>query len=79
MLRSVKNMLLKMIPNNILPSTLMPILAQWWPGGLGKVSTHALTYARLLTDGRDYGVHGNTSFKVDGEFLEGIVGSSSNF
>lgn len=31
---------------------------QWWPGGLGKVSTHAVVYARLLTDGQDYGVHG---------------------
>ncbi|KAH9301323.1 hypothetical protein KI387_012906, partial [Taxus chinensis] len=29
----------------------------WWPGGLGKVSTHAIVYARLITDGRDYGVH----------------------
>ncbi|XP_039122296.1 peroxisomal acyl-coenzyme A oxidase 1-like [Dioscorea cayenensis subsp. rotundata] len=32
--------------------------SKWWPGGLGKVSTHAVVYARLLTDGRDYGVHG---------------------
>ena len=31
---------------------------QWWPGGLGKVSTHAVVFARLITDGRDYGVHG---------------------
>lgn len=31
---------------------------QWWPGGLGKVSTHAVVYARLITDGRDHGVHG---------------------
>lgn len=30
---------------------------KWWPGGLGKVSTHAIVYARLITDGRDYGVH----------------------
>eukprot|EP00250_Pteridium_aquilinum_P017481 c2364_g1_i1 orf=79-2094(+) len=30
---------------------------KWWPGGLGKVSTHAIVYARLWTDGRDYGVH----------------------
>lgn len=30
---------------------------KWWPGGLGKVSTHAIVYARLLTDGQDYGVH----------------------
>ncbi|XP_012456201.1 putative peroxisomal acyl-coenzyme A oxidase 1.2 [Gossypium raimondii] len=31
---------------------------KWWPGGLGKVSTHAVVYARLRTDGQDYGVHG---------------------
>lgn len=30
---------------------------KWWPGGLGKVATHAIVYARLLTDGIDYGVH----------------------
>lgn len=30
---------------------------KWWPGGLGKVSTHAVVYARLITDGQDYGVH----------------------
>lgn len=30
---------------------------KWWPGGLGKVSTHAVAYARLITDGQDYGVH----------------------
>ncbi|TKY55474.1 Peroxisomal acyl-coenzyme A oxidase 1 [Spatholobus suberectus] len=32
---------------------------KWWPGGLGKVSTHAAVYARLITDGRDHGVHGS--------------------
>lgn len=31
---------------------------QWWPGGLGKVSTHAIVYARLVTDGKYHGVHG---------------------
>eukprot|EP01018_Ginkgo_biloba_P002585 Gb_39042 [translate_table: standard] len=31
--------------------------SKWWPGGLGKVSTHAVVYARLITGGRDYGVH----------------------
>ncbi|THG08478.1 hypothetical protein TEA_020865 [Camellia sinensis var. sinensis] len=30
----------------------------WWPGGLGKVSTHAVVYAHLITDGQDHGVHG---------------------
>ncbi|KAL2632344.1 hypothetical protein R1flu_017030 [Riccia fluitans] len=30
---------------------------KWWPGGLGKASTHAMVYARLITDGKDYGVH----------------------
>ncbi|KAL5723921.1 acyl-CoA oxidase [Ranunculus cassubicifolius] len=32
--------------------------SKWWPGGLGKVSTHAVIYARLITDGQDHGVHG---------------------
>ncbi|XP_038970723.1 peroxisomal acyl-coenzyme A oxidase 1-like [Phoenix dactylifera] len=32
--------------------------SKWWPGGLGKVSTHAVVYARLITEGKDYGVHG---------------------
>ncbi|KAL9276536.1 hypothetical protein ACSQ67_025919 [Phaseolus vulgaris] len=32
--------------------------SKWWPGGLGKVSTHAVVYARLIIDGQDYGVHG---------------------
>ncbi|XP_038876481.1 peroxisomal acyl-coenzyme A oxidase 1-like isoform X2 [Benincasa hispida] len=32
--------------------------SKWWPGGLGKVSTHAIVFARLIIDGRDYGVHG---------------------
>ncbi|OVA04669.1 Acyl-CoA oxidase/dehydrogenase [Macleaya cordata] len=32
--------------------------SKWWPGGLGKVSTHAIAYARLLIDGQDHGVHG---------------------
>lgn len=31
---------------------------QWWPGGLGKASTHAVVYARLITEGKDYGIHG---------------------
>ncbi|KAL8539837.1 hypothetical protein ACS0TY_001438 [Phlomoides rotata] len=31
---------------------------KWWPGGLGKVSTHAVVFARLITDGEDHGVHG---------------------
>ncbi|CAL5197964.1 unnamed protein product [Lathyrus oleraceus] len=32
--------------------------SKWWPGGLGKVSTHAIVYGRLITDGQDHGVHG---------------------
>ncbi|XP_058104382.1 peroxisomal acyl-coenzyme A oxidase 1-like [Magnolia sinica] len=32
--------------------------SKWWPGGLGKASTHAVVYARLITDGREHGVHG---------------------
>ncbi|KAG6792131.1 hypothetical protein POTOM_001274 [Populus tomentosa] len=32
--------------------------SKWWPGGLGKVSTHAIVYARLITNGQEHGVHG---------------------
>lgn len=32
---------------------------QWWPGGLGKVATHAIAYARLIVGGREHGVNGN--------------------
>ena len=28
-------------------------------GGLGKISTHAVAYARLIIGGEDHGVHGN--------------------
>ncbi|KAL5211652.1 hypothetical protein ABZP36_022499 [Zizania latifolia] len=31
---------------------------KWWPGGLGKASTHAIVHARLITEGKDYGIHG---------------------
>lgn len=30
---------------------------KWWPGGLGKTSTHAVVMARLFTKGKDHGVH----------------------
>ncbi|CAM0912317.1 unnamed protein product [Alopecurus aequalis] len=32
--------------------------SKWWPGGLGKASTHAVVYARLITEAKDYGIHG---------------------
>ncbi|KAG2679858.1 hypothetical protein I3760_11G071400 [Carya illinoinensis] len=32
--------------------------SKWWPGGLGKVSTHAVVYGRLIIDSKDYGVNG---------------------
>lgn len=32
--------------------------SKWWPGGLGKVSTHAVVYARLIVGGQFQGVHG---------------------
>ncbi|KAK6933638.1 hypothetical protein RJ641_036532, partial [Dillenia turbinata] len=31
--------------------------SKWWPGGLGKVSTHTIAYARLIVDGKEHGVH----------------------
>ncbi|KAL6761791.1 acyl-CoA dehydrogenase/oxidase C-terminal [Haematococcus lacustris] len=30
---------------------------KWWPGGMGKTSTHAVVMARLFLDGKDYGPH----------------------
>ena len=30
---------------------------KWWPGGLGKTSTHAVVMARLFLAGKDYGPH----------------------
>ena len=29
---------------------------KFFPGGLGKTSTHCVLYARLITLGKDYGV-----------------------
>eukprot|EP00005_Dracoamoeba_jomungandri_P012469 CAMPEP_0174275486 /NCGR_PEP_ID=MMETSP0439-20130205/59850_1 /TAXON_ID=0 /ORGANISM="Stereomyxa ramosa, Strain Chinc5" /LENGTH=726 /DNA_ID=CAMNT_0015367591 /DNA_START=8 /DNA_END=2188 /DNA_ORIENTATION=+ len=30
---------------------------KWWPGAMGKVATHALVYAQLIIEGKEYGVH----------------------
>ncbi|KAL3130658.1 hypothetical protein ABBQ38_008049 [Trebouxia sp. C0009 RCD-2024] len=30
---------------------------KWWPGGLGKTSTHVILMARLFSKGKDYGMH----------------------
>ena len=30
---------------------------KWWPGGLGKTSTHCVLMAQLVIDGKHYGVH----------------------
>lgn len=30
---------------------------KWWPGGLGKTSTHAALYAQLVIHGREFGFH----------------------
>lgn len=30
---------------------------KFWPGDLGRYTTHALVFARLLIDGKDNGVH----------------------
>ncbi|KAF5795806.1 putative acyl-CoA oxidase, acyl-CoA dehydrogenase/oxidase and middle domain superfamily [Helianthus annuus] len=32
--------------------------SKWWPGGLAKVATHAIVYARLIIDGHFHGVNG---------------------
>lgn len=31
---------------------------KWWPGGLGKLSTHCVAMCRLILNGKDYGIHG---------------------
>lgn len=30
---------------------------KWWPGGLGKTSTHVILMAQLITQGKNYGMH----------------------
>ena len=30
---------------------------KWWPGALGKVATHAVVYAQLFIDGKEYGLN----------------------
>ena len=30
---------------------------KWWPGNLGKTSTHCIVMARLIVDQTDYGIH----------------------
>ncbi|KAL6782117.1 ACX1 [Auxenochlorella protothecoides x Auxenochlorella symbiontica] len=30
---------------------------KWWPGGLGKTATHVILMARLISRGKDHGVH----------------------
>ncbi|KAH7365473.1 hypothetical protein KP509_18G030300 [Ceratopteris richardii] len=40
---------------------------KWWPGGLGKVATHALVQARLIIGKEDYGIH---AFIVQLRYLE---------
>ena len=30
---------------------------KFWPGDLGRYSTHAAVFARLIIDGKEFGVH----------------------
>ncbi|KAG9463110.1 hypothetical protein GDO78_022412 [Eleutherodactylus coqui] len=30
---------------------------KWWPGDLGKTSTHAMVLAQLYSNGQNYGMH----------------------
>ncbi|KAK9716340.1 hypothetical protein RND81_06G226800 [Saponaria officinalis] len=49
---------------------------KWWPGGLGKVSTHAIVYARMIIHGQDHGVQGfivQLRSLDDHELLPGIT------
>ncbi|KAL4584784.1 hypothetical protein LXL04_009394 [Taraxacum kok-saghyz] len=32
--------------------------SKWWPGGMGKVATHGIVYARLIVNDQFHGVHG---------------------
>lgn len=34
-----------------------PTSTKYWPGDLGRFSTHGVVFARLLVDGNDYGVN----------------------
>ncbi|KAI4997169.1 hypothetical protein ZWY2020_052511 [Hordeum vulgare] len=62
--RVARRRVLRQLPHLIqVPMSLLmhsPTLtsSKWWPGGLGKSSTHAVVYARLITEGKDYGIHG---------------------
>ena len=40
----------------VLILSVIEIVVAWW---FGKVFTHAVVYARLITNGKDHGVHGN--------------------
>lgn len=41
----------------LLDSLCVCVPLQWWPGGLGKVATHAVVLARLITRNKDCGIH----------------------
>lgn len=33
------------------------IFFKGWPGGLGRIATHACIYAQLIIDSKEYGIH----------------------
>ncbi|KAJ6714959.1 ELECTRON TRANSPORT OXIDOREDUCTASE [Salix viminalis] len=52
--------------------------SKWWPGGLGKISTHAIVYARLITNGQEHGVHGITIGDIGMKFGNGAYNIMNN-
>lgn len=41
---------------------------------MGKASTHAVVYARLITEGKDYGIHGSVLL-LGNAFLDAVLSS----
>jgi acyl-CoA oxidase len=33
-----------------------PTATKWWPGELGRFATHAVLFAQVIIDGKNYGV-----------------------
>jgi len=52
-----------------------PTSLKWWPGGLGADANHSITFAKLIIDGKNYGLHA-FAFRIrdeEGKNLEGIT------
>ncbi|MEC7840068.1 MAG: hypothetical protein VX777_08520 [Chlamydiota bacterium] len=52
-----------------------PTSLKWWPGGLGADANHSITFAKLIIDGKDYGLHA-FAFRIrdeKGNNLKGVI------